>query len=71
MVVKEQIFYESIDSCDCIHRYALKEIIKSRSGEQGYRQNTFTKIERYFCEKCLISKDLIFKDTDYVAPDWY
>lgn len=54
----------------CEHKWVYQ--VSDYKFESGRHNNTFMRIDTYYCEKCLEIKDVITKQEDsYIKPYWY
>ncbi len=54
----------------CVHKWVFMESNKF-SEYRGNRNYNYTKIDRFYCEKCLKTKEVKHEETSYERPDWY
>ncbi len=55
---------------DCEHKFVYIDSKKWIS-RGGYRPFEYTKVNRFFCEKCLQTKEIERKEVSWGEPDWY
>lgn len=56
----------------CNHKYVHLETVKTCNEGAYYKsENVYTKVDRYFCEKCLDTKEVTKTEVSVEKPFWY